>query len=127
MRQRLIIIATIVIVLGSLILLNGLGYAETSEQAESELIPNRSTYNAGATGSRALYDFLSESGYHVMRWRESSAVLLSKARDDVSTFVVIGRTLVPFDEDEARNLLLWVNKGGWLVLVDRHPDERLLP
>ncbi|HXD32077.1 MAG TPA: DUF4350 domain-containing protein [Pyrinomonadaceae bacterium] len=127
MRQRIAIIATVVIVIGILILVNALGYAKSSEETESELMPNRSTYNAGATGTRALYDLLYESGFKVTRWRESSSVLLGQASNDVSTFVVIGRTLISFQEDEARNLLLWVEKGGRLVLVDRRPDPKLLP
>jgi Domain of unknown function (DUF4350) len=127
MRQRLAIIATVVIVIGILILLNAFGYAKTSEETESESAPNRSTYNSGATGTRAFYDLLNEAGFKVTRWRESSSVLLSNSRAGVSTFVVIGRTRVSFEEDEARNLLLWVHKGGRLVLVDRHPDPKLLP
>lgn len=127
MRQRIVIIATVVVVVGILILLNAFGYAKSSEATESEAAPNRSTYNAGATGTRAFYDLLNEAGFKVTHWRESCAVLLGNSRAGVSTFVVVGRTLVPFDEDEARNLLLWVHKGGRLVLVDRRPDVKLLP
>jgi len=127
MRQRLVIIATIVIILGLLILLNGLSYVQTTEQPDSEWQPNRSTYNSGATGTRAFYDLLNEAGYKVTRWRESSDVLLSEVRANVSTFVVIGSTVLPFEEDEAKNLLLWVSKGGRLVLIDRRPDVKLLP
>jgi hypothetical protein len=126
MRQRIVIIATVAIVIGILILLNALGYAKSSQGTESEAVPNRSTYNGGATGTRALYDLLNEAGFKVTRFRESCSVLLSNSRADVSTFVVIGRTLVPFEEEEARNLLLWVKKGGRLVLVDRRPDTKLL-
>jgi hypothetical protein len=127
MRQRIVIIATVGVVIGLLILVNALGYAQSSETPEFEALPNRSTYNGGATGTRALYDLLNETGFKVTRWRESSDVLLSHAREDVSTFVVIGRTRVPFEEEEARNLLLWVERGGRLVLVDRRPDPKLLP
>lgn len=127
MRQRIAIIATVAIVLGVLILLNAASYVQTPEQNDSEALPNRSTYNSGATGTRAFYDLLNESGFKVTRWRESSVVLLSQARANVSTFVVIGRTLLPFEEEEARNLLLWVKKGGRLVLIDRRPDTKLLP
>src|SRR5947207_12245955 len=127
MHQRFVIIATVAIVLGLLILLNAASYVQTTEQSDSETLPNRSTYNSGATGTRALYDLLNEAGYKVMRWRESSKVLLSQARNDVSTFVVIGRTALPFEKDEAMNLLLWVRRGGRLVLIDRRPDTELLP
>jgi hypothetical protein len=127
MRQRIAIIATVAVVLGLLILLNALSYVQTTEQSDSEALPNRSTYHSGPTGTRAFYDLLNESGIKVTRWRESSDILLSQARANVSTFVVIGRTLLPFEEEEARNLLLWVEKGGCLVLIDRRPDTKLLP
>lgn len=127
MRQRLVIIATVAVVIGILVLLNGLGYAESTEHGESEMYPNRSTYNAGATGTKALYDLLTEGGYKVTRWRESPSALLSEARQEVSTFVVVGRTILPYEEEEAKNILLWVKKGGCLVLIDRKPDVKLLP
>jgi len=126
MRQRLAIIVTIAVILGLLIVLNVANYVQTTEQADSELMPNRSTYNSGATGTRALYDLLNEAGYKVMRWRESPNTLVSQSRAKVSTFVVVGRLLLPFEQDEAKNLLLWVEEGGRLVIIDRHPDFRLL-
>lgn len=127
MRQRLAIIGTIAIVLGLLIALNAANYVQSAEENDSELMPNRSTYNSGSSGTRALYDLLNESGYKVMRWRESSNNLLSQNRARVSIFVVVGRTLLPFEQEEIKNLLLWVQDGGRLVLIDRHPDVRLLP
>ena len=70
MRQRIGIIITILLAVGVLIAINSAAYVSEDEKEDSELYPNRSTYNAGATGTRALYDLLSESGYKVMRWRE---------------------------------------------------------
>jgi len=90
-------------------------------------MPDRSTYNAGATGTRALHDFLNESGYPVMRWREPPVKLLGSAGVTVRTFVIVGRPRVPIDEEEAQTLLLWVERGGRLVIIDRRPDDRLLP
>lgn len=127
MRQRLAIIVTAIVVLGLLIALNAVNYVQTAEPDESEALPNRSTYNSGATGTRALYDLLNEAGDKVTRWRESPQILLSQARAQVTTFVVVGRTLRPFEEEEAKSLLLWVEKGGRLVLIDRRPDVNLLP
>ena len=127
MRQRLAIIVTAIVVLGLLIALNAVNYVQTAEPDESEALPNRSTYNSGATGTRALYDLLNEAGHKVTRWRESPQTLLSQARAQVTTFAVVGRTLRPFDEEEAKSLLLWVEKGGRLVLIDRRPDVNLLP
>ncbi len=127
MRDRLLIISSIVIVIGLLIGLNAVNYVQQTEPEESEVAANRSTYNAGPTGTRALFDVLNEAGYKVTRWRESPDSLLSQSRSRISTFVVVGRTQLPFEEAEARNLLLWVKQGGRLVLIDRKPDAKLLP
>ena len=127
MRQRLGIITTIVLAVGLLIVINSAAYVSKSERHDSELFPNRSTYNAGATGTRALHDFLNEAGYQVMRWREPSEQLLSSGGEKVQTFVIIGRTRVSLEEEDAKTLLLWVARGGRLVIIDRHPEEYLLP
>jgi hypothetical protein len=127
MRQRITIIVTIVLVLGALIAINAASYKSDDERPDIELAPNRSTYHSGATGTRALYDFLSESGYPVMRWREAPAQLLADTRQRVQTLVIIGHTARSIDEDEARILLLWVERGGRLVLVDRLPETQILP
>jgi hypothetical protein len=126
-RQRLTIILTILVVLGVLIILNAVTYVREEKTQDSELAPNRSTYHSGPTGSRALYDFLSESGYKVMRWRELPDKLLDGSGQRVQTFVVIGRTQLPFSEQQAASLLLWVQRGGRLVLIDRRPENLLLP
>ena len=128
MRQRLGIIITIVLAIGVLIVINSAAYVSKEEQLDSELNPNRSTYNAGGTGTRALYDFLSESGYQVMRWRDTPERLLGSAGQKVQTFVVIGRPKIAVDEAAAESLLLWVARGGRLVIIDRQPvklDSRL--
>jgi hypothetical protein len=127
MRQRIAIILTVVLVLVVLIAINAAGYEGEDERQDTELSPNRSTYHSGATGTRALYDFLSESGYPVMRWREVPAQLLGDTRQRVQTFVIIGATALSIDQDEARSLLLWVELGGRLVLVDRGPEDQILP
>jgi hypothetical protein len=127
MRQRLAIIITLIIVVGVLVLLNAASYVEVEPIADTEMSPDRSTLNAGATGTRALYDFLHESGFKVARWRESTASLLSFNGPKPATIVVIGRTMVPFSDSESKELLQWVQNGGRLVIVDRNPDRNLLP
>lgn len=119
MRQRIGIIATVMLVLGVLIAINAASYEGEDERPDMEISPNRSTYHSGATGTRALYDLLSESGYPVMRWREVPAQLMADTSQRVQTFVIIGHTALPFEEEEIRSLLLWVERGGRLVLVDR--------
>lgn len=127
MRQRFGIIITIVLALGVLIAINSVAYVSEEDKQDSELVPNRSTYNAGATGTRALYDLLSESGAKVMRWREAPEKLLGDSGRQMQTFVIIGNTPISVAEDEAKSLLLWVNRGGRLVIIDRRPEPYLLP
>jgi hypothetical protein len=127
MRQRLTIILTIVVIVGILVLLNTITYVKQQKVNDSEWTANRSTYHSGPTGLRALYDFLSESGYKVMRWRETTDKLLGESGKSIKTLVVVGRTQLPFTEDEAKSLTVWVKQGGQLVLIDRQPDPHLLP
>lgn len=129
MRGRLTIIITVVLVVALLVVLNAASYVSVESERDSEYAPDRSTYNGGATGTRALYDFLSETGRRVMRWRESMAALLKHeaGAPEPATFVVVGQTRLNFEESEAADLLRWVERGGRLVIIDRQPDPRLLP
>jgi len=127
MRQRLTIILTFVVIVGVLVIINTATYVEQEKLPDSELTPNRSTYHSGPTGARAFHDFLSESGYKVMRWREAPEKLLSKTGENVATFVVIGTTRLPFSEEQIVALHQWVANGGCFLLIDRDPSQRLLP
>ncbi len=128
MRQRLAIIITIAVVLVLLVLLNTASYVSEARLPDTEFNPDRSTYNAGATGTRALYDLLAESGRQVMRWRKEPYALLDAGdASSPSTFVIIGKTRSAIEEEEARSILKWVERGGRLVIIDRRPDARLLP
>ena len=127
MRQRLTIILTFVVIIGALVIINTVTYVKEEKLQDSELFPNRSTYHSGPTGTRAFHDFLSESGYKVMRWREAPEKLLSKAGENVATFVVIGSTQLPFTEEQVDALHEWISKGGCFLLIDRDPGFHLLP
>src|SRR5207248_9725784 len=127
MRQRLPLIITLVVVVLVLIGLNAASYVRVEQVTDSEEVPDRSTFNSGATGTRALYDFLRESGYQVARWRDPTDSLLSFNGPKPATLVVIGRTIVPFSKRETTELLRWVDSGGRLVIIDRMPEPRLLP
>ena len=127
MRKPLGIILTVLLGLGILLAINAAAYVQEEEQDDSELEPNRSTYNSRATGTRALYDFLNESGYKAMRWREAPDRLLGAGGDKVRTFVIVGRPRVAITKEEAKALMLWVERGGRLVIIDRRPEEDLLP
>src|SRR5437016_1120307 len=127
MRQRLIIILSLLVVVAVLVLLNAGSYVRVEATPDSESSPDRSTYNTGPTGTRALCDFLHESGYQIARWRESTSSLLSSSGPKPSTIVVVGDTKLPFSKIETKEILLWVASGGRLVIIDRTPDLRLLP
>ena len=127
MRQRLIIIISLITVVVVLVLINLASYVKSDTTPDSESLPDRSTYNGGPTGTRALYDFLHESGYDVARWGESTAGLLSSAGPKPSTLVLVGQTRFPFTKKESSELLLWVELGGRLVIIDRSPQRMLLP
>ena len=127
MRQRIFIIVTLVVVVLVLIAINAASYVKIEQAGDSEGWPDRSTFNSGATGTRALYDFLRESGYQVTRWSESPASLLSIGGPKPATIVVIGRTVRPISKTESKELLRWVEKGGRLVIIDRSPNPNLLP
>jgi hypothetical protein len=127
MRQRLIVIITLIVVVTVLVLLNAASYVKVEPAVDMESAPDRSTFNAGATGTRALYDFLHESGYQVARWRESTASLLSFNGPKPATLVIVGSTRVPLTKTESKELLHWVETGGRLVIIDRTPDQNLLP
>ena len=125
MRQKLGFIISVVLIVGLLIAINSATYVNQQDQRDSEIAPNRSSYHSGPTGTRAFYDLLSELGSSVMRWREPPQRLLNDAAQ-VSTFVVIGNTRLPIDSEEVDSLLLWVQRGGRLVLIDRSPEPSLL-
>ncbi|HZE67948.1 MAG TPA: DUF4350 domain-containing protein [Pyrinomonadaceae bacterium] len=127
MRQRIIVFVTVLIVVAVLVVLNAATYVTEEKKRDSEFAPNRSTYHSGPTGVRAFYDFLNESGYRVMRWREPTDKLLGPNGQDVQTFVIIGQTQMPFEEEQAKSLLAWISAGGRLVIVDRVPQPELVP
>jgi hypothetical protein len=126
MRQRLTIILTVIVILGALVVLNTITYVKKEKPLDSEFAPNRSTYHSGPTGTRALYDFLSESGFRVIRWREAPDRLLTSGAN-IRTLVVIGSTQLPYSEEHAEPVLEWVARGGHLVLIDREPPRFLMP
>ena len=127
MRQRLTVILTFVVIIGVLVVLNSLTYMKDEQPHDMELAPNRSTYHSGPTGTRALHDYLSESGYKVIRWREAPEKLAGNSGSLIATFVLVGNTQVPFTEEEAKSLHRWIAKGGRFVLIDRHTGSHLLP
>jgi hypothetical protein len=127
MRERLVIVGSIALLVALLVGLNAASYVQVEREPELEARPDRSTYNAGPTGTRALYEYLAETGQQVMRWREPTAALLDGKHRRPDTFVVVGNLRVPYTKEEAERLRQWVATGGRLVVIDRTPDAALLP
>jgi hypothetical protein len=127
MRQKILGILVVLGVVTLLIVLNAATIETDEKKLDSEWKPNRSTYHAGPTGLRALYDFLNESGYQVLRWREPPDQLLGLRGDQIRTFVMVGRTQLEVDNEQALSLVAWVIRGGRLILIDRAPPKELLP
>ena len=109
-----------------LIGLNAATYTQKQKEPDSEVSPNRSTFNPGATGTQAFYTLLSETGRRVTRWQEPPAALLTRKTNLPAVFVVIGDLRRPFIDAETDELLRWVSGGGRLVLIDREPPKGLL-
>src|ERR1043165_5042192 len=127
MRERLFIIGSIAVLLALLVGLNAASYVKVEREPELEANPDRSTYNAGPTGTRALYEYLIESGRQVVRWREPTAALTDAQHRRPATFIIVGRLRVPYTKDEQLKLWPWIEAGGRPVVVDRPPDVDLLP
>jgi hypothetical protein len=127
MRGRFSIVIFIGVMLVLLVALNAASYVRVEREAEMEIAPDRSTLNGNASGTRALYEFLEESGQRVMRWRETPAAL-TRAPNNArpSTFVVVGALRVAFKEEEVKSLMEWVEAGGRLVVIDRAPHAPLV-
>src|SRR5829696_2655902 len=121
MRQRLTIIFTVVVIIGLLALVSSISYVKKDKDQDYEIAPNRSTYHSGPTGVRALHDFLNESGYKVIRWRETPQKLLTDSGKLVKTFVVVGQIQVRFTDAESEALTKWIVAGGRYVIIDRNP------
>ena len=126
MKQKLFIFILLILMAAILVGLNAASYTKKEKKPDSEFLPNRSTFNAGATGTQALYSLLSETGRRVVRWQKPPAALLDANANTPAVFVVTGAVRRPFTEPEIEDLLRWVSDGGRLVLIDRYPPEGLV-
>ena len=64
MRNRLGILIGIVVLIFVLVGLNAATYVQREKTPDTEVSPNRSSFNSGATGTQAFYSLLAETG----RW-----------------------------------------------------------
>jgi hypothetical protein len=125
MRSRFSIFILIALVVALLVALNAASYVRVEREPELEMTPDRSSTNAGPTGTRAIYEYLEASGHKVMRWRAPVEELLKEDGTTPSTFVVVGLVRRHFTDEEKRNLMRWVARGGRLVVIDRAPGQTL--
>lgn len=125
MKQRLFIILAFIVLIVILIGLNAVSYTQKDTLPDSEEMPNRSTFNSGATGTRAFYDLLAETGRKVTRWQENPAALLG-SQNKPKTLVIIGNTRREITDAETVQILRWVSEGGKLVIIDRNPNTDLI-
>jgi len=126
MRQKLFIILGLAVLIVILIGLNAVSYTQKEKELDSELFPNRSTYNTGATGTRAFFDLLTETGRKPVRWQDAPAELLLNNKNKPATFVIIGQTRQEISPEDATQILRWVSEGGKLVIIDREPIAELV-
>ena len=125
MKSRLLIFLSIVLLVAVLAGLNAASYVRVEREVETELLPDRSTLNSGGTGTRALFEYLRESGASVVRWRQPMSALAGPGKPE--SLVIVGPTRRAFEPREARYVIDWVSAGGRLVLIDREPSPLLLP
>ena len=125
MKSRLLIFLSVVVMVAVLAGLNAASYVRVEEEAETELAPDRSTENAGGTGTRALFEYLRRRGVDAVRWQPPMAALMGPEAPE--SLVLIGPLRVALERREADTILGWVSGGGRLVLIDRHPSTLRLP
>lgn len=107
--------------------LNVVSYRQKETEPDTEIKPDRSTYNLGTTGTRAFFDFLNESGRKAVRWQLPPSELMRKPDRKPNTFVISGPTRKEISDVDASGILEFVAQGGTLVLIDRDPPRNLIP
>ena len=125
MKQRMLIVIVLIFLVLLLVGLNAATYVQREKVPDTELAPNRSTYNYGTTGSHAFYTLLSETGRSVRRWQEPLDTISSTFTESPSVFVMIGPFRRQPTDVEIRQLMEWVTAGGTLVIIDREPSSQL--
>jgi hypothetical protein len=124
MRRYFGITITVIIVIVALIALSAAGSIEFDRPRENEILPIRSSYNSGPTGTRAFYQLLEESGLQVARWRDNYSALKDEAKD--AALIVVG----PFSmgqmlsNKESAALQGWIAGGGKALIISRTPVEQ---
>jgi uncharacterized protein DUF4350 len=124
MRRYFAGVATIIIIIVVLIGLSAAGAIEFDQPVENEFAPNRSTYNSGQTGTRAIYQLLEESGTPVARWRKHYSSLGAEAKDSILVIIGPFQSGQKMSEEEAAELHGWISTGGRALIISRSPIEQ---
>jgi len=115
MKKEIIALSVIflIIILGSFI------FSQAGKRsAQTELVPNRSTYNSAPTGCKAFYLLLQKLGFETSRW-QLPFKKLDSSLSPKSLLVMINPLAVGGGgEAETEILLSWVRKGGSLFIID---------
>jgi hypothetical protein len=128
MKGRLLIFLTVIVLIVLLVGLNAATYVRVEQEGDTEFFPDRSTFNAGGTGTRALFEYLQQKGTNVVRWRKPMRSLFEEeGANKIASLVIIGQVRHPVEKREADTILRWVWNGGRLVIIDRSPSQMLLP
>lgn len=125
MKQKLLIFFLVILTAVILIALNAASYQQKEKTPDTEFAPNRSSFNAGATGTQAFFTLLSETGRGPVRWQQPPASLITARGYAPAVFVVIGDLRRPYTDQETTDLFRWVASGGRLVVIDRNPPDGL--
>jgi hypothetical protein len=127
MRRYFGVTITIIAVIFALIAMSMAGNIELDRPQENEFAPNRSTYNSGPTGTRALYQLLDESGMPVARWRSRYSQLHAEAPEVKDAILIV---IGPFisgqkiSDEETFDLQTWIAAGGQALIISRSPLEQ---
>jgi hypothetical protein len=127
MKGRLLIFLTVVLMVVLLVALNAASYVRVEQEGDTELMPDRSTLNAGGTGTLALFEYLRRRGVDVVRWRQPMSALSDESESRPASLVMVGSLRHEVERREADAVLRWVASGGRLVVIDRSPNPSLLP
>ena len=124
MKQRILVLLMIIGLVAVLVLLNAASYVQTQQAEDSEMTPNRSTFNPGSTGTQALFTLLAETGRKPIRWQDAPDALAT-AKNRPAVFVMIGELRRSVSDNDATSILRWVRQGGRLIVIDREPPKAL--
>lgn len=124
MRRYFAGAVTIIIIIAVLVGLSAAGAIEFDQPVENEFAPNRSTYNSGQTGTRAIYQLLEESGTPVARWRKHYSSLGADAKDSILIIIGPFQSGQSMSEEEAAELQGWISTGGRALIISRSPVEQ---